>query len=1041
MGRKNWEKLVYIILAACLLMTGGALQSRAQGVVQQTEEAAGEDSIRIGLLFSQTGSSSGVERSMINAARMAFDEINETGGINGKRIEYILEDYSSDPALAEEKITKLIAGDRVAATVGCYSSASRKATLSVLEEYGSVLVYPAYTEGNECDPHVIYTGSMPNQQSEGYIRWLLQKEGKKVYLVGNDYLYPVTYNKIAKEIIDAQGGSIVGEAYVKTGEIAFDDILRDIAEKNPDFIYCDLIGDSLTAFYTSFQKMGFDSSDYPIASVTTDEMVLKQIGAECGEGHYSAMSYFSSVDSAAGRAFVEEYEKRVEDSSVITGLAESAYNSCYLLAGALAKVDDPYDYEELTAAFSNLEFDAPQGKIHVDAQNHGTWLYSRFAVIHNGAFEILYESDAPIAPDPGVDGGERWRSRIAVDETYDVYWMPLLVLPVVCALFYGGGTIRSGGKRFDGKKPDEKKRAWGKSAAAAAAAAQPFFLTPYHGYANVIPCLIIIVWALGLYALGSRQGEEDRKKQPAMRVAAGYAFMISLALLYICVGRPLYHFAARFHDSYYRYAFSWLPDNIINANLIVLVEMLCLLFLLYDLLCTLPLFRRAEKKQGYGRHMYVLFLLTAVCAVLAAVVSADADGGQLLYISVSVNAYQSRLGNTQLLLLKEMLVWGAGCLLAHYLDYYYAQQSDRLEMARTQRAIFESSSDMIWSISGQRGSIVTTNQAARAFFASKGADGKELFLDIWDKSELDQWTDCIEKAQEKGEYRTDYYNAAARRYYNLTVHRVDLNAQEYDIAFFAKDVTEETELNDRLQSMHDELENRILEKTRSLEEANKSLGRFSYMVAHELKAPIRAIRLYNELRGQPQEALEEASEEACAAHIDAYCAKSIELINGLLEYTKSQETDLSYARINMKHLVKRQIEEHISMSGLHNVEYKIGFLPNITGDEALMNCCVSNIIANALKYSAMRERILLQVESRQAGQEWVFYFRDNGIGFPGEQAGKVFEMFGRLHSDAEFEGTGVGLATVKNIIERHGGWVRAESEPGAGCTIVFGVPG
>lgn len=1012
MDKKNQNMKVHSICALSLLILCCIFVFCRRAEAGETDE---KGVIKVGLLFSSTGSSSGVERSMINAAQMAFDEINANGGVDGKPIEYILEDYSSDPAMAEEKIFKLITQDHVVATIGCYSSASRKATLPVLDQYNSVLIYPAYTEGKECDTHVIYTGAMPNQQSEEYIHWLLKQEGKHVYLVGNDYLYPVTYNKIAKEIIDAEGGKIVGESYVGTGEINFETILMDIEEKNPDFIYCDLIGDSLTAFYTSYQKMGFSASDYPIASVTTDEMVLKQIGADAGEGHYCAMSYFSSVDTVASRTFVERYGQYVEDDSVITSLAESTYSSCYLLAKALTKAEEPYDAEQIIAAFSDLTFDAPQGTIHVDASNHCTWLYSRFAVIHDGAFQILYESETPIAPDPGVELAQRsWKSYLTVDETYDVFWMPLLLLPMLCVLLC--------------RLPFMNNKIL-QVAVVAAAAVQPFFLTPYHGFANSIPSLMIAVWSAGMILM-------NRTFPKGRRSIIKYTFQIFLITFYISCGKVLYHLVASFNTQYFCYAFSYLPDNIINANITILSEMLCLDFVVLDLLLTLPVFKQEENKHTYDKHMYILFAIVMLCTVVSAAVSTNVDEGQLLSISVSVNSFQSQLGNAQFLLLKEILVWGIGCLLAHYMDYYYLQESDRLEMAETQRAIFESSSDMIWSISGTRGTIVTSNQAARDFFEAKDAFLDKKFLDIWDKNELDEWADCIEKAEEKGEYRTEYYNADTKKYYNLTIHRVDLNAQEYDIAFFAKDVTEETELNDLIQSMNDELENRIVEKTKSLEEANKNLGRFSYMVAHELKAPIRAIRLYNEMRDASCEEIR----QDCTTHIDAYCEKSIHLINGILEYTKSQETDLIYARINMSHLVKRQIEENIAMNGLENVEYKIGFLPNILGDEALMNCCVNNIISNSLKYSRMREKILLEVFSEKKGQEYIFHFKDNGIGFSMQHAGALFHTFSRLHHDSEFEGTGVGLATVRNIIERHGGWVKAAAKPGEGCTITFGLP-
>ena len=140
----------------------------------------------MGILFSESGSTALVEKTMTNACEMAFDEINEAGGINGKKIEYIHEDYASEPATATEKIKKLIQQDEVVATVGCYTSASRQATLTTLKEENSLLVYPTYTEGEEVHPNCIYVGCMPNQQATEFIPWLLENVGKKVFLVNSD---------------------------------------------------------------------------------------------------------------------------------------------------------------------------------------------------------------------------------------------------------------------------------------------------------------------------------------------------------------------------------------------------------------------------------------------------------------------------------------------------------------------------------------------------------------------------------------------------------------------------------------------------------------------------------------------------------------------------------------------------------------------------------------------------------------------------------------------------------------------------------------
>ncbi|MCH3971197.1 MAG: transporter substrate-binding protein [Oscillospiraceae bacterium] len=389
--------LSMILCFGLLIVTSGCGSQRA---AQSLRGQAGDSVVRVGILFSTTGSSAVTEKSMIDAAYLAFDEINKAGGIHGKRVQYIQDDYCSDPSMAAKKAEELIVQYKVAAIIGCYTSASRKAVLPILSKYNCLLIYPTYTEGEESDWHVIYTGAMPNQQATQYLPWLMKKLGKTVYLVGNDYVFPVTCNKQAKRLIERNGGVICGEEYVKAGCSDFTAILNDIKRKKPDFIYCDLVGDSVISFYKQYQRFGLNPAQCPIAAITADEMSLQEMGAACAEGHYASMNYFSTLNTSASKKFVQKYNAYAHDGSVITSLAETTYDSCFLLAKAAMKVKNPYDTDSLIRAFSGLEFDAPQGKIKVDKSNHCTWLYSCFASVHNGTFQIIYRSAQAIQPEP-----------------------------------------------------------------------------------------------------------------------------------------------------------------------------------------------------------------------------------------------------------------------------------------------------------------------------------------------------------------------------------------------------------------------------------------------------------------------------------------------------------------------------------------------------------------------------------------------------------------------------------------------------------------
>jgi urea transport system substrate-binding protein len=393
--KKRLLKLSALTLAAAMVIPFAGCSKGSSGA-----SGSSSDTIKVGILFSESGSTALVEKTMTNACKLAFDEINAAGGINGKKIQYIHEDYASDPSTATEKIKTLIEQDKVVATVGCYTSASRQATLPTLKDDDSLLIYPTYTEGEEVHPNVIYTGCMPNQQATTFVPYLVKNLGKKVFLVGSDYVFPKTCNKQARALVTMSGGEVVGEEYVPLGGTDFSTVCNKIKSSGANFIYSAVIGDSNTAFFKAFKQYGLDATKTPICSIGIDESNLQAIGSDAAEGHYASMPYFSSLDTDASKKFVQKYNDTFKDGTTVTVLTESAYSSCYLLAEALKKVKDPTDTDTLIKAFSGLTLDAPQGQIKVDENNHSTWVYSRFAKIHDGKFDIIYSSDKALRPEP-----------------------------------------------------------------------------------------------------------------------------------------------------------------------------------------------------------------------------------------------------------------------------------------------------------------------------------------------------------------------------------------------------------------------------------------------------------------------------------------------------------------------------------------------------------------------------------------------------------------------------------------------------------------
>lgn len=384
------------------------------GCGSKSSSNSNEDGIKIGVLFSLGGTTALIEKGMADAALLAIEEINEAGGVNGKKLIPIQEDYSSDPSEAATKVRKLIMQDEVAAVVGGYSSASRQAMLPIVEDNNSVLIYPTYFEGEEYSRNIIYTGTTPNQNLQNFIPWAAENLGKKVYYVGSDYVYPVQTNRQAQKLFELDGGSIVGEQYVPLGHSEFSSILNDIRKTKPDVIFSTLIGDSVAAFYSQYADYGFKAENLPIISPATAEPEVNAMSNEAAAGHYSSHAYFETVDTPENQKFVESYKAKFGDSEPLHVTAEAAYTSVHLLANAMEKTEDPYDATQLLEAFKGVEYNAPQGKVKVDENNH-TWLNVRIAQIdENGEFQIIEDSEAAVQPEPWAkllypDHEEPWK--------------------------------------------------------------------------------------------------------------------------------------------------------------------------------------------------------------------------------------------------------------------------------------------------------------------------------------------------------------------------------------------------------------------------------------------------------------------------------------------------------------------------------------------------------------------------------------------------------------------------------------------------------
>jgi urea transport system substrate-binding protein len=380
--------------------------------------AGGGNTIKVGILHSLSGTMAISEKSVVDAELLAIEEINNAGGVLGKKIEPITEDGASDWPTFAEKAKKLIDQDKVVTIFGCWTSASRKAVKEVFESKNHMLWYPVQYEGQECSKNIFYTGAAPNQQIEPSIDWLLDKyKGKPFYLVGSDYVFPRTANTIIKAQLAAKGGKVVGEDYIPLGGTEVTPIIAKIKKAMPNggVIYNSLNGDSNVAFFKQLQGAGLNPDKYPSMSVSIAEEEVKAIGPEYLKGHYASWNYFMTVEGAANKKFVDAFKAKYGAERVTNDPMEAAYIMVYLWKQAVEKAKTADDLEKVRMAALGQTFDAPEGKVTLENNHHLSKFVRIGEVNDKGLFDIAYASKEAVKPIP-------WNQFVKDTKGYSCDW-------------------------------------------------------------------------------------------------------------------------------------------------------------------------------------------------------------------------------------------------------------------------------------------------------------------------------------------------------------------------------------------------------------------------------------------------------------------------------------------------------------------------------------------------------------------------------------------------------------------------------------------
>ncbi|WP_163125099.1 urea ABC transporter substrate-binding protein [Alloalcanivorax balearicus] len=375
--------------------------------VNSTGLAVTEDTVKVGILHSITGTMAISETGSVQAEKLAIEQINAQGGVLGRKIEYIQEDGASDWPTFAEKARKLLVNDKVATVFGCWTSASRKAVLPVFEQYNGMLYYPTFYEGLEQSPNVIYTGQEATQQILASIDWVVKEKGAKTfYLLGSDYIWPRTSNKIARKHIEKKGLKVVGEEYYPLGHTQFNSVINKIKLRKPDVIFASVVGGSNVAFYKQLKAAGIDlTKEKPLLltiSVTEDEIL--GIGGENVEGAYASMKYFQSLDNPNNEAFVKAFKERWGDDIVIGDVTQAAYLGPWLWKAAVEKAGS-FDVDKIREVFPGIELKtAPEGYVRIH-ENHHLWSKARIGQAQkDGQYKVVYETEDLMEPDPFPEG-------------------------------------------------------------------------------------------------------------------------------------------------------------------------------------------------------------------------------------------------------------------------------------------------------------------------------------------------------------------------------------------------------------------------------------------------------------------------------------------------------------------------------------------------------------------------------------------------------------------------------------------------------------
>ncbi len=383
--------------------------------------------IKVGLLYSKTGTMSNEEKVIANMLHFAVDELNENGGVLNRKVEIIEYDGASDPKEFAKGASSLIA--QGANTIfGCWTSASRKAVKPVVEAKNALLIYPVQYEGVEASKNILYLGATPNQQVNPTLSYIKQHYGNTLYLVGSDYIYPRMTDVYIKELSHYIGFNILGSTYLPLGSDDFNATVHEIQKSSPDAIINTLNGTSNIAFFKALHDANITAQTIPVFSLSLDQSSMESIASHIGLqpllGNFATWGYFDTIASNENHQFIQKVSQKLGKKYRLTDAGYLTYLGFQFWKKGVEE-SQKTDTKALVVQIHQESLNSLFGIVYIDKTNNHLTKTVNIASFQPKGFQIVWSSITPTLPHPypSVASKEFWdESEVRLFKSWNNHW-------------------------------------------------------------------------------------------------------------------------------------------------------------------------------------------------------------------------------------------------------------------------------------------------------------------------------------------------------------------------------------------------------------------------------------------------------------------------------------------------------------------------------------------------------------------------------------------------------------------------------------------